>query len=217
MPDRSCGRPIPPRDAPPARHPRHTSAAGTPGLTGATLGRSVRPAPVALDPNGAAFLAAVANHAEYETEYRVIRPRDGRVAWIAERGSPVVDADGEAYMRGIHWDITARKQAEEALRQSEEQQAFLLQLSDALRPLADPAEIQRAAMRVVGAFLGVDRAMYSDITPDGETALVTDNYLSGRLPAFKARFPLPPTAAPSWTGCAPASSSSCRTSTCKPG
>lgn len=36
------------------------------------------------------------------------------MAWIAERGSPVVDADGEVYMRGIHWDITERKQLPKA-------------------------------------------------------------------------------------------------------
>src|SRR3712207_6847809 len=39
--------------------------------------------------------------------------------------------------------------AEEALRESEERQAFLLMLSDALRPLADPREIQAAATKLL--------------------------------------------------------------------
>ncbi|MCA1628371.1 MAG: GAF domain-containing protein, partial [Acidobacteria bacterium] len=70
------------------------------------------------------------------------------------------------------------------------QQAFLLQLNDALRPLSDPSEIQRAAMRVVGEYLALDRAMYAEITPDGETVIVNDNYLSGRFPPFTGEFPL---------------------------
>jgi len=57
-------------------------------------------------------------------------------------------------------DITARRHAEETLRASEERGAFLLRLSDALRPILDPVEAQRVAMRMLGEFLGVDLAFY---------------------------------------------------------
>lgn len=40
---------------------------------------------------------------------------------------------------------------------SEERQAFLLELSDALRPLADPVAVQEKASRLLGEHLGVDR------------------------------------------------------------
>lgn len=60
---------------------------------------------------------------------------------------------------------------------NEQQQAFLLKLSDALRPLSDPSEIQRAAMHNLGEYLALDRAMYAEITPDGKTVIVNDNYL----------------------------------------
>src|SRR3712207_2821696 len=48
-------------------------------------------------------------------------------------------------------DVTERKRREQ-------QQQYLLRLTDALRPLSDAVGIQRAAARVIGEFLGVDRA-----------------------------------------------------------
>ena len=42
-------------------------------------------------------------------------------------------------------DVTERKQAEKALILSEEQQSFLLKLSDCLRSLTDPTEMQYEA------------------------------------------------------------------------
>jgi PAS domain S-box-containing protein len=68
-----------------------------------------------------------------------------------------------------------RARAEEALRQSEERQAFLLQLSDVLRPLADPAAIQREASRVLRAQLGAGQVVYTEATgPDELLAAATD-------------------------------------------
>ncbi len=67
---------------------------------------------------------------------------------------------------GIHvygQDITRRRQAEKALMQNEQREAFLLKLSDAIRPLADPLDIQEAAASVLGEHLCADRAFYSDI------------------------------------------------------
>ncbi len=72
---------------------------------------------------------------------------------------------------GIHvygQDITRRKQAEKALKENEEREAFLLKLSDAIRPLGDPLDIQDAAARVLGEHIQADRAFYSDVvTRDG--------------------------------------------------
>ena len=56
----------------------------------------------------------------YEAEYRV-RCKDGSEKWLICRGQAVRDAAGKVVrMLGSYADITARKQAEEALRQSEE-------------------------------------------------------------------------------------------------
>lgn len=73
-------------------------------------------------------------------------------------------------------DITDRKHADETLRVSETRKAFQLELADAVRPLADPAEIQRSAMRVLGKHLEVDRVSYVDVAEEGETAVAHDTY-----------------------------------------
>jgi two-component system sensor histidine kinase UhpB len=54
----------------------------------------------------------------FEVEYRVVRP-DGSVRWIRDRGFPVKNQTGEVYrVAGIAEDITERKHAENALRDS---------------------------------------------------------------------------------------------------
>ncbi len=74
----------------------------------------------------------------------------------------------------------ARARAEAALSESEERQAFLLKLSDALRPLADPNEVQSAAARLLGEHLKVDRANYYEVDADG-FALTLHGYSNGAL------------------------------------
>lgn len=60
-------------------------------------------------------------------------------------------------------DISERKQTEAALRASEEQQAFLLALSDEPRPLTAPGDISDAAARRLAERLEVSRVAYRDI------------------------------------------------------
>ena len=69
-----------------------------------------------LDAEGWHFSAGEPLH----QEYRVIG-RDGRVVWLRDEAVMITDeASGRAYSQGVLLDITARKMAEEALRQSEE-------------------------------------------------------------------------------------------------
>lgn len=80
-------------------------------------------------------------------------------------------------------DLTPQKRAEEAQRRAEGRQTFLLKLSDALRPLADPAVIQTEAMRVLGSHLRVLRAQYWEATdPQGEYLASTGGYAEGVPP-----------------------------------
>jgi PAS domain S-box-containing protein len=60
-----------------------------------------------------------------------------------------------------------------------ERQSLLLTLSDTLRPLADPIEIQYQAVRVLGEHLGANRAGYFEDSGDGETAVVARHYTDG--------------------------------------
>jgi two-component system CheB/CheR fusion protein len=113
---------------------------------------------------------AIDHHTPYQVEMRVALP-DGAVRWIASRGEAYYDDAGRPHqMAGIALDITAQKEAEVALRRSEEalreadrrKDEFLGVLAHELRnPLApirnsihlllrgDPASDQAARARAV--------------------------------------------------------------------
>ena len=64
--------------------------------------------------------AASEQQHDFDTEYRVVWP-DGTVRWLVDRGRASYDAHGRPIrMAGVNVDITARKRAEEALRQQRE-------------------------------------------------------------------------------------------------
>lgn len=72
----------------------------------------------------------------------------------------------------VYNDISARKRAELALRESEERQSFLLKLSDRFRSLSDPDAIRSAAVRIMAEELDVNRAAYVDLlAPERDTSM----------------------------------------------
>jgi PAS domain S-box-containing protein len=81
-------------------------------------------------------------------------------AWTREHVK-LIEATGERT-----WAAADRAKAQDALRVSEERLAFLLRLNDALRPLSDPAEVQRVAVRLLGEFLHANRVNYAEIRED---------------------------------------------------
>ncbi|QJW98531.1 PAS domain S-box protein [Frigoriglobus tundricola] len=78
------------------------------------------------DRHKATVAAAVAAGAGFNSQFRIVRPDNGAVQWMEERGHAVRHgASGNVRLVGVNMDITARKEAEAALRESEERSAFV--------------------------------------------------------------------------------------------
>lgn len=135
--------------------------------------------------DGTRYGAAVARAVDPEGNGRLredirVLHSSGKTRWLTVAGQ--VQFAGDPWqperMHGVVFDITARKETEEALRQSEERQAYLLKLSDALQPVEDPLDAQVVAVRVLGEHLGVDRAQYGEVLEDENTNIVRAAYAS---------------------------------------
>src|SRR4029079_9217498 len=68
---------------------------------------------------------AVASHAEYSVEYRIIR-HDGEVKWLQDRGRIVLEAGAPRYATGALMDVTARRLLVDHERALSEERAQLI-------------------------------------------------------------------------------------------
>lgn len=78
-----------------------------------------------------------------------------------------VGSDDDRIVAILFRDITDRRAQETALRDTHARQAFLLSLADALRVSATPLAAQKAACRLLGDHLKVDRAFFAELDTDG--------------------------------------------------
>ncbi len=77
-----------------------------------------------------AVQAGVDKKQTYILEYRIVR-QDGGITWVHERGHGVFDSKGELlHIEGIILDITARKEAEMALNESEARYQSIIAVSN---------------------------------------------------------------------------------------
>ncbi|TNC52385.1 PAS domain S-box protein [Rubellimicrobium rubrum] len=124
------------------------------------------------------FLEAVAEGlTSYDFEYRIIRPSDGAVRWIGALAEIEHDGDGRPLrLVGAHSDITARKEAEDALRVSEAN----------YRALFEQAAVGVARVGLDGIFLEVNDR-FCTIAGHDRDWLIGRNFGDITLPEDKDR------------------------------
>lgn len=89
------------------------------------------------------------------------------------------DSGGIYAVIAMTYDITEQVELRKKSEESEKQQAFLLNLSDALRLLSAPQQIKIKAMQVLGEHLNVSRCYYAEVTNDGKHCVIDNSFSSG--------------------------------------
>src|SRR5262249_52839785 len=131
------------------------------------------------------YLGRLANLPDNETaefEYRM-RHSSGAWRWFHSRDK-VFTRNEDGTVRetiGTATDITERKDTEEKFR-------FMADLSHALLPLAEPAQIMAVAVRMTGEYLDVDRCVYAEVEVDEGQLVVMGEYTRSAIPHIVGRY-----------------------------
>ena len=126
--------------------------------------------------------AAIAGQALFEFSYR-LRRHDGEYRVMQAQGTPVVDAGTVREWVGVCVDITAARQAEAALRESELRLRFLDRLGEATRALTDAVEVMTVTARLLGEYLGATRCAYADVEADSNRFTIRNDWTAEGVPS----------------------------------
>ena len=139
------------------------------GVGTEVVGKRMREVKLDIDPSVMQRLGKVALTGESVRFEDYIRPSDRWYeVYLSRFGHPE-----SRTVAAVFRDITERKRREHL-------QAFLLTLSDALRPLVDPQEIQALAADLLGRHLQVNHALYGEVR--GEHVHISHSYADGLAP-----------------------------------
>lgn len=85
--------------------------------------------------------------------------------------------------------VVARPVFDEATPETGARQAFLLGLSDAVRPLIEPSAIQDVVARMLAEHLGVTRCYYAEYDEDAGLLTIHRDYARTGLPSIRGVYP----------------------------
>jgi len=132
-----------------------------------------------------AVQAAVSRGQPFEVEYRLLT-RDGRVCWVSEQGRAVPGARGGTVLEGYIYEITRRKEVEQALRTGEAQFRAVFEEAPIGMALVDMGGRLVRTNRVFQQLLGYSEEELADVVFSHVTHsddLATDWELFGDLVA----------------------------------
>lgn len=138
---------------------------------------------------------SVRNRQPLSTEFRVVRP-DGETRWLLTQGRCIFDDAGRpTRFPGVSFDITSRKQAEQAaeaaaeeLRTATDAQLFLHSLAERQRALDTPNAIMRLAVSELGRRLGLARVGFYRVA--GDQLHFGPCWTNGDLPPLSGTMPV---------------------------
>jgi PAS domain S-box-containing protein len=127
-------------------------------------------------------IVGLANHT-------ILIARDGAERPIDDSAAPIRDQAGDIVGAVLVFrDVTARKHAEQALRDSANRHQFLAELAAGSQPLTDAEQVMTLTARLLAEHLDVDRCAYAEIADDS-TFVITGDHTRG-VPSIVGRWPL---------------------------